>query len=52
VYVNVENVDVGRVWDCMMCVCGIEEEWDGESVGSEALSLRFILFVMNQQSEI
>ena len=30
---------VGRVWDCMLCICVREEGWDGESVVSEALSL-------------
>jgi hypothetical protein len=39
VYVNVRNVGVGRVWDCMLCTCVNEEGWDGESVGSETLSL-------------
>jgi hypothetical protein len=32
-------MDVGRVWDCMLCICVSDEGWDGESVGSEALSL-------------
>ncbi len=31
-YVNVRSVGVGRVWDCMMCICANEEGWDGESV--------------------
>ncbi len=38
-HVNVRNVGVGRVWDCMLCACVSEEGGDGESAGSEALSL-------------
>ncbi len=38
-HVNVRSVDVGRVWDCMMCTCVSEEGGDGESEVSEALSL-------------
>jgi hypothetical protein len=39
VYVNVRSVGVGRVGICMMCIFVSEEGWDGESVGSETISL-------------
>jgi hypothetical protein len=33
------SVGVGRVWDCILCTCVIEEGWDGEGTGSEVSSL-------------
>ena len=36
---NVRNVDVGRVWDCILYICASEEGGDGGSVVSEAISL-------------
>jgi hypothetical protein len=36
---KVRSVDVGRVWDCMLCACVREEGGDGEGAGSEAPSL-------------
>jgi hypothetical protein len=55
VHVNVRSVDVGRVWNCILCICVSEEGWDGESVDSEALSLlsytlRYVVsgFIMNR----
>jgi hypothetical protein len=35
----VSLVDVGRVWDCMLCTDVREEGGDGEGVGSESTSL-------------
>jgi hypothetical protein len=35
----VRLVDVGRVWDCILCTDVREEGGDGEGVGSEATSL-------------
>jgi hypothetical protein len=39
VHVNVRNVGVGRVWDCILCIDVREEGGDGESAVSEDLSL-------------
>jgi hypothetical protein len=39
VHMKVKDVDVGRVWDCMLCTCVSEEGWDVEGAGSEAPSL-------------
>jgi hypothetical protein len=36
---KVRNVDVGRVWDCMLCTCMSEKGGDGEGESSEAPSL-------------
>jgi hypothetical protein len=36
---KVRIVDVGRVWDCMLCTCVSEEGGDGEGERSEAPSL-------------
>ena len=36
---KVRNLDVGRVWDCMMCTCMNEKGGDGEGETSEAPSL-------------
>jgi hypothetical protein len=36
---KVRSVDVGRVWDCMLCTCVSEEGGDGEGEISEAPSL-------------
>jgi hypothetical protein len=36
---KVRRVGVGRLWDCMMCVCVREEGGDGEGADSEAPSL-------------
>ena len=36
---KVRNMDVGRVWDGMMCTCVNEEGGDGEGVFSEPSSL-------------
>jgi hypothetical protein len=38
-YVNVRNVDVGRVEVCMLCTCLSEEGEREKSVGSEESSL-------------
>ena len=35
----VRSMDVGRVWDCMLCACVSEESGEGEGTGSEASSL-------------
>jgi hypothetical protein len=34
---KVRSVDVGRVWDCMLCACVSEEGGNGEGVCSELL---------------
>ena len=36
---KVRIVDVGRVWDCMLCTCMSEKGGDGEGESSEAPSL-------------
>ena len=36
---KVRNVDVGRVWECMLCARVIEEGEDGEGADSETPSL-------------
>jgi hypothetical protein len=36
---KVRIVDVGRVWDCMLCTCMSEKGGDGEVASSEAPSL-------------
>jgi hypothetical protein len=46
---KVRSVDVGRVWDCMLCACVIEEGGDGEGESSEApcqlsYTLRYVSF--------
>jgi len=46
---KVRNMDVGRVWDGMMCTCVNEEGGDGEGVFSEPSSLlsytlRYVMF--------
>jgi hypothetical protein len=38
-HVNVRSVGVGRVGVCILCTCVSEEGGDGESAGSETLSL-------------
>jgi hypothetical protein len=39
VHMKVRSVDVGRVWDCMLCTCMSEKGGDGEGETSEAPSL-------------
>jgi hypothetical protein len=39
VHMKVRSVDVGRVWDCMLCTCMSEKGGDGEGESSEAPSL-------------
>ena len=36
---KVRIVDVGRVWDCMLCTCMSEKGGDGEGESSEEPSL-------------
>ncbi len=36
---KVRSVVVGRVWDCMMCVCVSEEGGDGEGVPDQKREL-------------
>ncbi len=34
-HMNVRSVDVGSVWDCMLCTCVSEEGGDGEGEPKE-----------------